>query len=316
MAEIDPAEAIDRDVEQEEFTKLVRFTAGEDARLLIIKDKADSGKTTLLRRLRYNCERILEPSKAVCLISLDDANITSPFELIKRAVESFSSPDFDTFTALNFAGFQACNRNRMKHIFSQVDTTSPTYAGTVNAQNAQLGTGTVTAGNYFNNPQNVTIHPGPEWNDEQNELAREDCINEFFKDLKAIGDQTPVVMLLDSFDERCQRPVRDWILKKLVSICFDLKNRPSQFVLVLAGRGELPDFSKKPAYASLIKSRSSLENWTKEHVRDFLRVHDFDGLTDKEFEMIWEKVQNGEAIGRVLPLAKFIKLWRQQSDAA
>jgi len=51
--EIDAADAVDREVEQDEFGRLLQFT--DYARLLTIQDEEGTGKTELLKRLKYNC---------------------------------------------------------------------------------------------------------------------------------------------------------------------------------------------------------------------------------------------------------------------
>lgn len=319
IRELNPEDAVNRDVEQEEFTKLVQFPPGEDARLVIIRDdKPDSGKTTLLRCLKYNCERTITAPKPVCLIPLEDTEkITSAFELVKRIVEALSSPDFDTFEALKFPTFQAVNDWRVRHVFTEIGAPAATYAGSVHAEGAQLGPNAVVGGIVMTNPSQFTVNAKGEWGPEQEEAARQACVKAFFADLKVTGDQGPIVILLDSFDERSHRDVREWVLKNFVRLCFDRDNRPQQFVLVLAGRGrELPDFSKKPEHARFVKSRSSLSDWTKDHVLAFLKVHAYDDLTDIQFEMIWEEVQKGTPIGRVLKLADLLNNWRQSIDAA
>ena len=320
IRELDPEDAVNRDVEQEEFTNLLQFIPGEDARLLIIRDdKPDSGKTTLLRRLHYNCAR-KKPSKPVCLIPLtenDNEKITSELQLLKKIVNALSKPDFDTFAPLKFPTFEASENSRVKHIFAEFRPPAATHSGTVQAEGAQLGPNSVVGGIVMTNPYQVTVNAAGGWGPEQEDLARQESVKAFFTDLKVIADQEPVVILIDSFDERSEEDVRNWILNNLVQFCFDLAYRPQQFVLVLAGRGrELPNFSQNPTFQHLVKSRDSLRDWTKDHVRAILKVHRYDELTDEVFDLIWTQVQSGEPIGRVLKLVDLYKHWKSGKYAA
>lgn len=301
--ELQPQDTIDRDAEQELFSEMLLFTADADARLLMIKDKADSGKTALLRRLDYNCKYVLAPRKAVCLIEFaDEKNAPkTAFDLVNQLVTVFSEPDWDTFTPLDFSSYSRLNNLRLGKSFAEFTRQSASYRGKVDARGAHVTGEAILAGTYnkIENPKNVYLDSGP-WDFEQQAYARRVCIEAFFEDLKSLADQQEVILLMDSF-ESCERDLKKWIMNKVVSLCLVTKKRPNKFVVVLAGR-ELPTI-QNPNYANLIVSRDSLSGWSQEHLKAFLRLHGYEGLMIEEgFQYLWAELRKGRPIGRVLPL--------------
>lgn len=305
--ELQPQDTIDRDAERELFTKLLLFKPGDDKRILAIKDSAGSGKTALMRLLDYICKYV-DPTRAVCLIDLSEQDKDkSPFELVKRIVKSLSEPEIDTFKPLEFASYKDLNNARLRRDFSQF--APPTYNGVVQADGVHVSGSAVFAGLNVQKAESVFVGRRV-WGMEHEDLARQACIDAFFKDLKSLGGEQPVVLLFDSFDDRCERDIKQWILSKLVPICFDLTGRPSQFVLVLAGQ-DLPNLTKNPKHSNLVETHNSLSKWSRGHVEAFLKLH---GIVSKEdIEFIWDKIQSGKSIGSVLKLLDMIDEWKKSA---
>ncbi len=295
-----PKHTVDRTVEQDEFHKLLQFT--DAARLLAIRDKQGTGKSTLLRRLQYNCQWNITPRMPANLIQLEEPTVNTPFILIEKIRKG-------SFKTLPFKHFDECNKMRLTKNFALFTGPAPAYSGAVYAQGANLGgTNNLVSGQTVTTPQaqNMTINLGNgtgDWGLEQEEFAREECIKAFFADLKALGDQQPLVILLDSY-ERCDPDLQQWLLNDLLwPLCLDVPIRPAKVILVIAGR-ELPDFS---LHDQRVRSRESLAMWEEDHVNDFLRLHGYDDLDDDDVDLVWDAIRRGKSIATALKMADLLR---------
>src|SRR2546425_11833274 len=97
----DPRNLIDRQAEQELFRDLVSFTS--PARMLTICDKGARGKSSLLKRLQYNCKYEIKPPVPACMVALDQLANTSRFELINKIRDDLKGVTFPKFDKLNNA---------------------------------------------------------------------------------------------------------------------------------------------------------------------------------------------------------------------
>jgi hypothetical protein len=298
--DIQPESAVDRDDEQKDFRNLLAFQ--DEVRLLIIRDQTETGKSTLLKRLHYNCTWEESPKKEAGLVDLDsskDKELITEFDLILRIRQSLSKVKFAGFDLLNnarisrnsapFRGPGAISQNFQGASFS---------GGQVKASGMNIESQTV---------QNQTIIAGSEpWSAEQEEQAQNLSIEAFFSDLKAIADQQPIVILLDSFDKLSNQELQVWIRDSLIStLCFDLEQRPAKLMLVVAGR-ELPGLMpliNHPNYGKLIRSKTPLSSWSDEHVEAFLKLHGYQNLDEEEMKQLVSLAKSGRPIGLILRLA-------------
>jgi hypothetical protein len=286
-----PEKTVDREVERDVFAKLLRFK--DEKRLLVIQGGEGTGKTTLLGRLQYDSEWIHElPS---VLVSLELETIGTPFELIDAIKSGLSRPPFDP----QFDLYDALNKMRASKQVQALAAFTGAIQDRVNTQGAQIeGKGHI---------ERLSLEPG-DWTSELEQLVREECVKAFFADLKSIADEQPVVVLLDSYDKRCNSDLQRWILSSFVRpLCFD-EGRPKKLVVVLAGRpGEgMPDFGQLAGgeYKPFITSIRSLAQWTEEHVRAVLELHGYGDLNDEDVDAIWTLVQGGRSIGQILLVAE------------
>jgi Cdc6-like AAA superfamily ATPase len=306
IKDIDPENAVDRDVEQEEFRNLL--TLQEKARLLIIQDREGTGKTTLLRRLHYNCRRVETPRVPAGMVDLENREIASSFDLILSLRNSLEKVKFDEFDQLNRARV-----NKDSKAFSGAyGRISQAFQGASFSGGQQSISG-VGIGTQNVSQQTIIEGAALPWSEEQEELARQECIQAFFKDLKVITESQTVVLLIDHLDKMANKELQEWIQDELVyPLCFDLDNRPARFVLVLAGR-ELPGFNAlikaKPAfYGDLIRSKTSLSEWSDEHVKEFLMVNGITGLKDEYMDDLVEYVRKKVPIKFVIHMADGFRL--------
>ena len=290
-----PGDFINRKAERDLFDGLLQLN--DEARLLAIEDKKGTGKSTLLELLEHNCKYIVEV--AVSRVPLEESTINSSITFIERVRKGFGM-------GLTFKKFDELNQARLGKNGSAFSPSTPVLGGgVVDARATTLsGPGSQIVGSQVNSYGTLVLGGPPEWNSELADLAKGLCIQAFFYDLKLIADEKPVVVLLDSF-ERCNVDLRPWISDDfLLPLCFRVNSRPARLVLGMAGR-ELPDFAAvlgPEKHEKLVRSRS-LSGWEKEHVKDFLRVHGYGNLSDKDVEIVWAKVEQGFSIGSALNLA-------------
>jgi hypothetical protein len=293
---------INRTAEQELFDNLLQFN--DPARILAIEDKAGTGKTTLLGRLEYKCRWIFY--YPVGIVPLESETISSPFAFIEHLRNSYGQDQvFETFDKLNTA--------RVNKIASSFAASPVSMMGALYAQGSVLsGSGNKQVGLEVTQPQQVVINPvtpvpAADWSPTQEASARDACIRGFFDDLKVIAAENPLVILLDSF-ERCNEDLRVWILNGfLLPLCFNIARRPSRLLVVLAGR-VLSDVLNRQGHQQVVKSGSPLSGWDLEHVKAFLKVHGYGNLSDRDVDIIWEKVKAGYSIAKAISLAEALAL--------
>src|SRR5262249_53176427 len=153
-------------------------------------------------------------------------------------------------------------------------------------------TGGAVAGTYINAPAatSVTI-PRPDWNAQIEQRGRERAIAAFLDELREICATRLVVLILDSFDDKCNATVREWAKRYLVGgLCLAPAGRAARLALVAAGR-QTPDFVV-PAYQGRIKTIDSLGLWEENHLRDFLALHQIT-LAPEMLEFVHTRLKEG-----------------------
>ena len=285
-----PDQFINRKVERDIFGELLQFK--DDARLLAIEDKEGTGKSALLKMLRYQAFHVYK--KPVSIVQLEEEANNSTFAFIERLRKGFGNRG-------TFKNFDALNDARVNQISEGF-----TVGGTVDAREATIGgSGHEFVGTKVNTTGMVVVNPTP-WTPEKEQQAREKCIRGLLEDLKS-GDE--MIVMMDSY-EQSSLELREWILEVfLETLCFDSVSRPSRLIVVLAGR-ELPDFEAildEPKYQQFVRSRA-LSAWEEDHVKEFLKVHGHEDLSEEDVEYVWAKVKKGVSIASALNLATVIKL--------
>jgi len=305
----------DRQVEKEEFLKLIQF--GEKARLLAIRDRAGTGKSHLLRWIKYHCE--WTASIAASLIDLDPKETTasgfaiaSTFELVARIRQDLelsqpgvTAPRFDTlYKALKMRNLTAFG------------TLPPTYTGNLNMQGASSSGTNNTFAALSVATQQFNINPSVgDWSVEQEEFAKQECVTAFLNDLKTIADARPLVLLLDSLDERCDSKLADWVTKKLILPLSIEESRPPSLVLVVAGRqlGFIDSLKLRlgaSTYEERVRSRESLGRWEEVHVKAFLHYNGYGDLAEDDVAFVWSKVKQDMPIRAALKIADALRAAR------
>lgn len=300
MALLAPKKFIDRDVEQEIFDELLKLNNA--ARLLTICDQGGRGKSALLKRLRYNCQWRSEPQRPVSLVELDRLPDNQPFTLVHTLVKDLK--EFD----VAFPRFSENNNARVRKDFRFFEASRSSIEGKAYLQNTSIGgTATEISGVSIKNEGQVVVNQVSGWVDKgQEDIAREACIEAFFADLHEICAETPVVVLLDSW-EQCNSDLEEWLLQRVLHRqCFQENKRPAKFVVVLAGRG-LPDFQDMlgaERFTRLIKSIEALGDWEEKHVQEFLALHGYSEVDETEVKLLCDKLRGGWTMDKALETFK------------
>jgi hypothetical protein len=289
-----PEKFIDREAEQELFEELLHKFQ-DDSRLLTICDAGGRGKSSLLKRLEYNCLWQHDPPTPVSLIPLDQLDDPTDFALVRSIRRKLGESVEDFGLELPFTSFDQLDDARVNRDPEPFRTRTGSIQGMAYAQGATIRGGTVGGVvQQVEHAEHVTVGSFGGWSTEHDDMARRECIKAFFEDLKHICRVQPVVVLLDTWENSLAD--REFILNRIVRpLCFDTKNRPEKFYLVLAGR-EVPDFRirlNEAKYRKLVKSIESLGEWEERHVKDFLRAYGYENLKDEDIGYLCSKLRSG-----------------------
>lgn len=315
VSDIDPLETVDRDVEQTEFGRMLRFA--DNRRLLVIGDDEGTGKSTLLRLLRYNCLWVHRVPVSLVLLEPDPDTpddrlpIESPIEFVHWVREDLAASDvaFPVYDFLNDLRLQFLWPPIAHSLTSVEDYLDEHFRargislrGEASATSVSGGS---VAGVYI---KELRLEPQKAWaRREQERRSSQGCVEAFFHDLRRACATRSVVILIDSYERR-HPGLRQWMLENFIRpMCLE-QARPQRLLLVLAGReSELPPFQQmlRADFDNLLASCRLLD-WTEKHVRDFLSVHKYSHLGEDDFQIVFDKIKRGWSIRDALRLAEVL----------
>lgn len=306
--EINPKDTIDRSAEQELFEKLVAFTT--PARMLVISDKMGRGKSTLLKRLRYNCKYLISPSVPAGLVDLRELREDTPFAFVEKLIDSFNIPE-------RFPQFLKFDNARQAKNISLFDAAGTAQHQTASGSGAVFS-GSVNAGGHVAG-RDININPPPpaDFTNRQESIARRRCIEAFFEDLRVFCAKQPLVILLDHW-EQCNYDLRDWITTTFLGDhCFnsDKNLRPDKLAIVVAGdtydKAEKRSGIREDEFSQVVKgeekevaetvlSRRSLSEWESDHVREFLEQHGYKNISQQDIDLLRDFLKTGKTLRQIL----------------
>ncbi len=297
------AQFIDREAEAELFRQLLRFEDGR--RLLTITDRGGRGKSTLLKKLEYICDWDMDVPCA--RVELDRITGMSDFDVVDTMRRSFGED-------LSLGRFDRLNTARLLKDRSCLE------AGVVDMRGASVQAGGVVAASatvIHGDVRGSVIGVPGQWSDELEQAARQRCVDAFLEDLDDAALERPLVILVDTVDEKSPLTLRKWIMKSLVKRRFvNVDTHESKLVLVLAGRTVGPDLKRRigaEAFERSVKSIESLSEWKLEHVRDFLTMHGYSQLTDEDVGAVHGFIATGSSLALALQMAEVYKAAREES---
>jgi len=326
--ELNPKDLIDRVAEQELFTQLLAEES--PARMLTIRDGGGRGKSSLLLRLRYNCQHEIKPPVASSLISLDQLGDPSPFAFLSKVIQGVALRGEKVRDA--FAKFNSLDEARTSKNFTPfLNAAAPggwrdrPFSGHAEVIRMEGGTNIGVQQKQEIHAETAYFEPAPrdQFTDEQEQIARERCIEAFFDDLRTITATRPLVLLLDSW-ERCNLGLRNWIREELVGqhlLNPDAGFRPKNFALVIAGRPRDPlrtpvglrddefaeFFDTTDDMRATVRSIASLSEWDLEHVRGFMTLNGYAEPDEIDVTTLKTRLAKGWPLEKILTLLEAMR---------
>jgi hypothetical protein len=283
---------VGREHELKLFEELLQFP--NEARLLTVSIKGAHGKSVLLKKMQLDCTN--QHSIPVALVDLKEDDKPTPFAVVRKIIEDIE----EGFPLVEFRNFNELNHRRMdKDPASFRRSASPGPArmqGVLYGPSGVSGSNNVFAGVGVGNVNTMIVNP-VEWTADLEAEAQKQCITAFYRDLKEVCQETPLVLLMDSWDGCRNEEVRKWVHTFLRQSCFDLKNRPDRLVFVLAGRpDDFPNFKSLygEKYERVVRPVEQFQEWGNDQLRDFLRVNGLDGLDAGDIATINSTRKNKE----------------------
>jgi hypothetical protein len=273
--EVDAADLVDF----EEVTNTLVGWLGENhrravPRILVVSHDSGRGKSSLLRKLHYQCEWVLNVPAA--LVALDEVDAAQQFDLVEHLAEQLGA-----FRGVSFPKFDPLNRaRRMRQgaAFQQslrgiVSMEQPMFLGgkQIFGQIATESIGKI---------ENLNLEVRDQWSPGHEAEAQKICTEAFFADLPAISCNKPFVVLMDNVvvDKAPSSALQNWILRDLIrDRLISTVGHACHWVVVLAGHSKLGDMIRTrfagddAAWFSL--APDSLSGWTSEHVEEFVGMH-------------------------------------------
>ncbi len=315
MINIDPSKTVDRQVEETEFGRMLSLA--DDRRLLVIGDAKGTGKSTLLRLLRYKCMWVHKVPVSLVLLEPDPdmpddrLPIEGPIEFVQWVREDLAATD------LGFPVYDFLNDLRLQFLWPPIAHSLTSVEDYLDehfrAQGISLRgeasatsvSGGSVAGVYI---KELRLEPQKAWaRPEQERRSSQGCVEAFFHDLRRACATRSVVILIDSYEQR-HPGLGQWILETFIRPMCLQQTRPQRLLVVLAGcESELPPFQQmlRADFDRLVASRRLLD-WKEQHVRDFLSVHKYSHLGEDDFQFVFAKVRNGWSIRDALSLAEIL----------
>jgi hypothetical protein len=314
--DLHPLDHIDRDDEQQMFRDLVTYAS--QARILTICDPGERGKSSLLKRLRFNCERKIEPPIPSCLLELDKLpqEEISPFGFASRVARGFTLRGEDPTT--RFEKF-----NSLCDAFAEDSTPFDDGGRTVRSSGpralAGAHAGTIFGGRNIGlqveHAETVQLAVVRDFTEQQ----KQRCVEALFDDLRTICAASPMVLLLDGW-ENCNLDLRAWIVDEVLAnhvLHPDAGRRPDKLAVVIAGRPYEPaamqhglrtDELVELADAATVLSISSLSPWNAEHIRRFMELNGYPEASEAEVASVREKFDKGVSFWKIQHLIDAFRL--------
>jgi hypothetical protein len=276
-----PAGFVDRKDEQGVFNELLTFEHG--ARLMTIRDRSGTGKSHLLKLLRFKCQYAM-PAVPVGLVPIDELADKSPYAFAAAVERALSQPPFN----LRFTAFRQAEERRIDRRLG------PLVAATANAgENRGEVVGLkLEAGATFN----LTVG---DYAPDVLERLRDAAVEGFLDDLRRIAAERPVVILIDAY-EHSGGALEAWLQGFLQGHVIDPDSRPDRLVVVVAGQSvptEALQYMLGARLPEFARALDALSPWERDHVREFLdsKVVPYD---DDDVDYLCAKLAKGWTIRR------------------
>ncbi|MDZ4751061.1 MAG: hypothetical protein SGI87_05550 [Flavobacteriales bacterium] len=299
---------IDRDLEKKQFEEFLEFK--DDRRVLAILDDKGMGKSLLLETLAFQCRSQKLP---VCLFALDQLADIGPHSVIQNVAQQLKRQ------GIPIPRFERVENARMFgdpssiYKYSNVD-------GRVTLDGADFtGSKDITVTGTYIEHQEIRIS-STQLTENQETKAKESSIQSFFEDLREYCIDKPVIILLDAYEKCCPLPeeedefvenwavLEDWIIEEFLRhLFFDLQQRPSKLILVLAGRRG-PDFMDEfpVEHQKVVSVIDALSLWERHHVEECLQMMELD-YHSQDVDSFFHFLKRGAPILNIINMMNTLK---------
>src|SRR5262249_9771541 len=269
----------------------------------------------------------IEPAVPSCLIELDKLKDPSPFALAAAVAKGFTvlgesvRPRFERFNALNnarlasrFAAFEEDAGGQR----GARGPAGPAVAGTNYGQNI---------GTQVEHADTVNVTGVLPFTDDQEQHAREACVEALLDDLRSICAEDPMVLILDGW-ERCDGTLSRWIVDRVFANHVLNRNaelRPKKLAVVIAGRPHEPGvtpsglrpehlrrcFTSEDDFRATVLSRQTLSKWESDHIKRFMENNGCPKPSDAEIALIREYLDKGNSLVEIRSALKVFIAMRE-----
>lgn len=260
---------VNRRDELQVFEQLLRFE--ESRRIMVLHDKAGTGKSFLLRRFQRVVRQRYMP---MCFMEL--ADIRSPMALIEGIYQDLKDDD----SPLEFPEYEQLREAKSPRWDAMVKDPQVQQRDYEVAARERPGSGS----EFTSAPRTSSLA----WMDEQK------AFRAFRHDLWKICQNQPVVILLDTY-EALDANLKEWFLQKFI---WHLAIRPDaarhQLLLVIAGqeRPELETFYSPQQHQDRVYEIPELSRWTKGDIQDCMYAYGV-APDERTVDVLYEKAQSG-----------------------
>lgn len=264
------------------FENLLGFNT--DERVWLIEERRSGfGKTSLMGILRHQCIQSRIP---VSLVMLDDAQIASPYYLVKSMVSNLSNQiTFSTFSKVENA-LQANDSGLAISLLR-----SSMFRGEVNVTRIESGaTGNQVASFIYNDHRSIISDNLTDFQSfgvispEQTQYLHKMAIDSFVDDLVNYLKRSKkrIVCLFDSY-EKSNPTIQNWIVQEFIRKLLFKSNRSLKRVLVVFAGQSTPSLEHEYPVErcdQIVHKILNLTHWSKDDIKDLLKIHDMEDLTE------------------------------------
>ncbi|WP_148571640.1 hypothetical protein [Nocardioides caldifontis] len=302
MGSPEPSQIVDRESEVEVFSSMLRFESSR--RVMVVCDRQGRGKTALLRKLRYQCEYVVDPPVPVALFDFDTEPVTDEIDVVTRLAEDLGEAD----DPVPLPTFEKLNHARTIRDTGQFVQAWQSVQGAVDLSGASVSGEAQAAGVIQNiHVQHVETLSFPEWTEPLDRHVRKLCKEAFFSDLLRAAQGRPVVLLLDTVDAADQ-DMRRWLLRDLLRRRLLSDWEHHRLLLLIAGT-DVDQLLEPltPEQQECLEPVATLKSWGPDHVRAFLQVHGYDGFSDEEIDVVQKAIEAGKSLVKAMQVAEIMK---------
>lgn len=299
-----PTLLVDREEPQRLLESMVSAVEGQPARVLVVIDRSQEGKTSLLRRLRLNCR-----DQAVPAFLFDLKGASSPFDTLERWRAEDPATHLREIVPTYIKASEALIRGDFDSVLDATNPPGADIRNQVSLPGAEIRGGVIAAEavvHIHNAP--VTIDQAPKdvgnLTPAQRAEAQRRCVEAFLTDMQRYARKNPLVLLFDHFEDTTGA-THSWIDESLVApICRSPSPVGGLRLVLAACRGRSPADGYR-ARAPRVLAIGLEPIVDPELVRNVLVVNQIADSDDLTIDYLVTKMKSGAfALGTAITVAR------------